>query len=125
MRRTIIGLVVVLALVSCTKEQAKEELDSVKKANEAASAASAHANVATIDPIGVAECDSYLEKYEACLTSKVPAQQQQTYRAKLEGQRRAWRGAAADPGGRDALVQQCKEASTLAKDSMGQFGCEF
>ncbi len=123
--RKLIGIVAILTLVSCTKEQAKEELGAVQKANEAAAAASAHANVATIDPIGVPECDSYLEKYEVCLTSKVPAQQQQVYRARLEAQRRQWRQATADPGGRDALVQQCKEAATLAKDTFGSFGCEF
>lgn len=125
MRRVIIAAAALLAITACTKEQAKDELDSVKKANEAVAAASAHANVAAVDPIGVDECDSYLEKYEACLTGKVPAQQQQTYRAQLEGQRRDWRAAAGDPARREALPQQCKEAATLAKETFARFGCEF
>lgn len=123
--RKLIGLLAILALVSCTKEQAKDELDTVKKANEVAAAASAHANIAALDPIGVDECDSYLQKYETCLTSKVPAQKQQGFRTKLEFQRTEWRRAAADPAGRDTLVQQCKEANTLAKDTFASYGCEF
>jgi hypothetical protein len=125
MRTVLIAAAVLLAITACTKEQAKDELGAVNKANEAAAAASAHANVAVVDPIGVDECDGYLEKYEACLTGKVPAQQQQVYRAQLEGQRREWRAAAADPMRRDALPQQCKEAGTAAKETFATFGCEF
>ncbi len=123
--KKLIGLLAILALVSCTKEQAKDELDTVKKANEAAAAASAHANIAAVDPIGVDECDAYLQKYETCLTSKVPAEKQQGYRTQLEMQRSQWRRAAADPAMRDGLPQQCKDANTLAKDTFASFGCEF
>ncbi len=115
----------VLALAGCTKEQASDELGAVKKANEVAAQASAHANVATIEPLGIAECDSYLQKYETCLTDKVPAQEQEPYRVKLEFQRRAWERAAADPAGRDALVKECTDAATLAKDTFGKYGCDF
>ncbi len=125
MRRTMTTLFVVLALAGCTKEQATDELGSVKKAERAAAAASAHANVAIAEPLGVDECDSYLQKYESCLTDKVPVEEQESYRVKLDFQRRDWEKMAADPAARDTLVQQCKDAATLAKDTFGKYGCDF
>jgi hypothetical protein len=120
-----VGVLMVLALAACTKEQASDELGAVKKANEVAAQASAHANIAALEPLGIAECDSYLQKYETCLTGRVPAQQQQVYRVRLDAQRRAWERAAADPAGREALAKECTEATTLAKEAFVKFGCDF
>lgn len=125
MRGAMAGVFVVLMFAACTKEQATDEIGAVKKANDVAAQASAHANVATIEPLGVPECDSYLEKYETCLTDKVPGQQQQTYRVKLEMQRRAWERVVNDPSARDALVKECTDAATLAKDTFSAYGCSF
>jgi hypothetical protein len=125
MRGTMVGVFVVLAFAACTKEQASDEIGVVKKANEVAAQASAHANVASVEPLGVPECDSYLQAYETCLTDKVPAQDQQLYRVRLESQRRAWQQTAADPNSREVLVQQCKDAATLARETFGRYGCDF
>jgi hypothetical protein len=125
MRRMTLGLLVILAVAGCTKEEASAELGAVKKANEVAAQASAHANVGAVDEIGVPECDSYIKNYETCLTEKVPAAEQQSFRAKLEAQRRQWHQAAADPSGRDSLVQDCRMSTALAKQSMAKYGCEF
>jgi hypothetical protein len=125
MRRTMTALLVILAFSACTKEQATDELGAVKKANEVAAQASAHANVAAIEPLGVPECDSYLQNYESCLTGKMPAQDQQIYRVRLESQRREWQQMTADPTSHDTLVQQCKDATATANQTFAKYGCQF
>ncbi len=124
MRTLMIGVTVLLA-IACTKEQATDELGAVKKANEVAAQASAHANVGAVEPIGVPECDDYVQKYESCLTDKMPAQDQQIYRVRLESQRRAWQQMTADPTSHDTLVQQCKDASASAAQEFAKYGCGF
>ena len=125
MRKAMVGLVMLLAVAACTKEQARDELGAVKKANEVAAQASAHANTAAVDPIGVPECDDYVQKYESCLTDKMPAQDQQVYRVRLGSQRRAWQQMTADPTAHDTLVQQCKDASATATQAFAKSGCGF
>jgi hypothetical protein len=90
-----------------------------------ANAASANTAASTGTKIGVPECDDYLEKYEACVTGKVPAAARATFTTSMETTRKAWRDAAATPAGKAGLAQACKAASDAAKTAMKSYGCEF
>ncbi|HEY7543232.1 MAG TPA: hypothetical protein VID27_00025 [Blastocatellia bacterium] len=73
-------------------------------------------NKASGNKIGVAACDEYLTKMEACLSSKkVPDTVKEAYRNSFEQYREAWKKAAADPAGKAALEQGCQSALTAAK----------
>jgi hypothetical protein len=74
---------------------------------------------------GVAECDDYLEKYEACLNAKVPEAGRATLKASFETTRKSWNTAAATPEGRAGLAQACKAAKDAAKQSMAAYGCSW
>ena len=76
------------------------------------------------DKVGVAECDEYLEKYEACL-SKVPEAGRASYQAAFAQVRKSWRDLAANPQTKASLAQACKMATDQAKTSMKTYGCEF
>jgi len=76
------------------------------------------------DKIGVAECDEYIQKYEACV-GKVPAAAQATYKQSLDTMRTTWKKAAETPQGKAALAQGCKQALETAKASMSSFGCSW
>lgn len=70
----------------------------------------------TGNKIGVASCDEYLTKMEACLSSKkVPDTVKEAYRNSFDQYRDAWKKAAADPAGKAALEQGCQSALTAAK----------
>lgn len=72
---------------------------------------------------GVAECDEYIEKYEACLTtiaSKAP-QAAPALKTSFEAQRDAFKKAASTPEGKAALAPQCKNAIATAKASTAQW----
>ena len=77
------------------------------------------------EKIGVAECDEYIQKVEACLTSKVPENMRGTYKSSLDTMRTTWKKAAETPQGKAALAQGCKTALEQAKTSMGSFGCSW
>jgi hypothetical protein len=77
------------------------------------------------DKIGVAECDDYLAKYEACLTTKVPEAARAQFNSALAQTRSSWRQIASTPQGKAGLAQACKMATEQTKTAMKPYGCEF
>ncbi len=94
-------------------------------ANTAANTAS---NAATSgDSVGVPECDEYIKKYEACLTSitaKAP-QAAPGMKTAFEAQRKAFKDAAANPSSKATLATTCKQAIENAKQSTSSFSCTW
>jgi hypothetical protein len=106
-----------VCLVLCAVMLACGGGDSANTANSNATASG--------DKVGVAECDEYIQKVEACLTSKVPEAQRATYKSTLDTMRTSWKRAAETPQGKAALAQGCKQALDQATASMGSFGCSW
>jgi len=77
------------------------------------------------DKIGVAECDEYIQKYEACVNSKVPEAMRASIKGSMETARKMWKDAAATPQGKAGLATACKQALETAKSSMGSYGCSW
>jgi hypothetical protein len=74
---------------------------------------------------GVAACDDFLKKYEACVTSKIPAAQKATFQAQLDQIRKAWTEAAKTPATKATLENACKQSAEQMKTAMSGFGCSF
>lgn len=79
----------------------------------------------TDDKIGVAECDEYIEKYEACINSKVPEAQRSMLKTPFEQQRAAFKKAAETVQGKATLSASCKQAINVAKQSTAAWGCAW
>lgn len=77
------------------------------------------------DKIGVPECDDYIAKYEACITSKVPEAQRGMFKTSFETARKTWKDAAANPQAKPGLAAGCKQALETAKQSMSGFSCAW
>lgn len=77
------------------------------------------------EKIGVAECDEYLDKYEACVSGKVPAAQRAQYESSLAQARKSWRDLAANPQTKATLAQVCKMATEQARQALSSYGCNF
>lgn len=75
--------------------------------------------------IGVAECDEYLAKYEACVNTKVPEAQRAALLTPLETMQKGWKTAATDDKAKAALAGGCKVALTTAKISLSKFSCDW
>lgn len=76
-------------------------------------------------PVGVAECDDFITKYEQCLNGQVPAEQRATFAASITQMRDAWRQAAQNPQTRGTLATQCTQMGAQMGQSMAAYGCRF
>jgi hypothetical protein len=93
--------------------------------DNAANTTNTAGTTASGDKIGVAECDEFIQKYEACVNSKVPETARSMVKANLDAMRNAWKQAAATPQGKAGLATGCKQALEQAKTSMGSYGCSW
>jgi hypothetical protein len=74
---------------------------------------------------GVASCDDFLKKYEACLASKVPAAQRATFQTQFDQTKKAWSDLAKNPSTKAGLEGACKQMSDQMKAAMTAYGCTF
>jgi len=75
--------------------------------------------------VGIPVCDDFLAKYEACVTGKIPAAQQATFKAQLDQLRTSWSKLAQNPNTRPTLEGACKQTIEQMKASMTPYGCSF
>jgi len=74
---------------------------------------------------GVPECDHYLNKYVACIESKVPQASRAMMMQQLEQTKAAWKQAASTPQGKASLAQGCTQAEAAAKQALSLYGCSW
>jgi hypothetical protein len=74
---------------------------------------------------GVKECDDYVQKYLACVDSKVPEAARSMVRQSLDQAKAQWKQAASTPQGKASLASGCKTAHDLARQSMAAYGCQW
>jgi hypothetical protein len=105
-----------------------DNANTANTSNTAKTNTNAAANTSTTasgDKVGVAECDDFLAKYEACVSGKVPAAAQAAFKTSMDTWRNSWRELAKTPQGKAGLAQACKSASEQAKTSLGAYGCSW
>lgn len=87
--------------------------------------AAAPALAQTAAPVGVPECDQFLQRYDACLSSSVPEAQRAQLRSTIDQMRAAWRQAAQNPQARATLGPQCTQMGQQMAQSMAAYNCRF
>ena len=73
----------------------------------------------------MAECDDFIAKYEACVSGKVPAAQQATFKPAIEQWRSSWKKLADNPATKGTLASVCKSSLDQAKASLASYGCTW
>lgn len=139
--RSILVAGVLVALAACQREDDTTTAPATPAAATPAATApadgqtSADAATAPAEPpatgtppadsamIGVAECDDYLAKYEACLSGNVPEASRAAMQQSLEATRAGWRQALATPGGRESLAAACTQMRETSRQTMQAYGC--
>ena len=74
---------------------------------------------------GIAACDDFLQKYDSCVTSKLPEAQRATYKAQLDQTRKMWIDMAKSPSAKSTMEGTCKQTMDAIKTSLQGFGCSF
>jgi hypothetical protein len=82
-------------------------------------------SVASAGPIGVAECDEYVNKYEKCVTENAPVASRAQLKQNVDAMRSSWQQAAAKPAAAAGLAQGCKQALATAKTALASYGCNW
>jgi len=91
----------------------------------AASAVLTIAPPAHAQSTGIAVCDDFLSKYEACISSKVPAAQQSMFKGQFDQTRKTWSDMANDPATKSSLEGLCKLSIDQIKVAFQSYGCAF
>jgi hypothetical protein len=74
---------------------------------------------------GIAACDDFLTKYDACVVSKVPEAQRAMYKTQIDQTRKAWVDMAKNPSAKATMESTCKQTLDATKTSLTAYGCSF
>jgi hypothetical protein len=77
------------------------------------------------ETIGVEACDTFIAKYDACITTKVPAEHQTQFKATIGQLQNAWRPMAANPQMSANLEPMCRQVSQMVQQQTAAFGCSW
>jgi hypothetical protein len=80
---------------------------------------------AKAESTGVAFCDDFIQKFESCYTSKMPADQQDLHKLTLDHMRKTVSDLARSPGGTSSAEKLCREVLVGVKGLLGSVGCTF
>jgi hypothetical protein len=80
---------------------------------------------ASADAIGVAECDDFIKKYDACITGKVPEAARASYKSGIDQWRASWKKLAENPQTKSTLADVCKKSLETTKQSLSTYNCEW
>ena len=75
--------------------------------------------------IGVADCDDFIAKYEACVNSKVPEAARTQFQSAVKQWRDSWKKLADNPATKGTLAAACKQAATQQEAALKQYGCTW
>ena len=121
-------VVCVFVLVGCSKTETNDNNSTAGNANKSApksSPATGTSSTTSADKIGVPDCDDFLEKYDACVSSKVPEMARGQYKDMLDQWRKSWRDLAANPATKSTLAAACKQAAEQQATALKSYGCAF
>ena len=123
-------------LVACSGTETSTNTSTATNVNKTTTTTSPNSNTtstttttttttASGDKIGIADCDDFIAKYDACINSKVPEAARAQYKTSLDAWRKQWRDLAANPQTKATLAAACKTAAEQTKTAMKSYGCDF
>lgn len=74
------------------------------------------------EKIGVQECDDFLAKFDACVSSKVPEAERAKYN--IDSWVKSWKKQAGDPSTKGRLATLCKQSADN-QATLKSYGCTF
>lgn len=117
-----------LLLAACGKTETSNNASTTNNSTTGTTKTSstpATTTPASGEKVGIAECDDFLEKYDACVSGKIPEAVRAQYKSSIEQWRKSWRELAAKPETKGTLASICKSTIEQSRASMKSFGCEF
>jgi hypothetical protein len=117
-----------IVLIGCSKTETMSNNNSSTSTTDKPMTTSTPATTTAStsgDKIGVPECDDFIAKYDACVSSKVPEMARAQYKSAIAQWRESWKKAAESPQGKATLASACKQAAEQQAAALKPFGCSF
>jgi len=121
----IIGLLCIAFLVACGKTETTNSTASNGNSTNPASTSGTASTASSAEKIGVAECDDFIAKYDACVSGKVPEAQRAMYKNAIDQWRKGWKQLADNPATKPTLAAQCKKIADQQNTALKAYGCTF
>ena len=123
--RTLLILCALFAmlLLGCSKTETTTNDNAASSSK--ASSSPATTTVSAGEKIGVPECDDFIAKYDACVSSKVPEAARAQYKSAVAEWRRSWKKLADNPSTKGSLAAACKQAAEQQAAALKTYGCAW
>lgn len=124
----ILAVLCTAILIGCGKTDTNENGNTAgnsKKGMTSSTPATTTTTTAAGDKIGVPECDDFIAKYDACVSSKVPEAARAQYKSSIEQWRASWKKLAENPATKGTLAAACKTAAEQQAAALKSYGCAW
>lgn len=133
MKRIILAILAAafaVLLVSCSKtantsNSNTNSSNTAQKSTGTSGTSTTSTTASAGDKIGVAECDDFIAKYEACVSGKVPEMARAQYQSAVKQWKESWKKLADNPQTKGTLAAACKQAREQQEAALKSFGCTF
>lgn len=137
LRNTLLAVCVLCAaiLIGCSKTETNNSNTVTDNSNKGTTTTTTstpgttttttNTTTSTGDKIGVPECDEFISKYDACVSSKVPEMARAQYQSALKQWRESWKKLAENPQTKGSLASACKQAREQQETALKMYGCSF
>ena len=121
----ILAVLCTAILIGCSKTDNMNNSNTTASNSNKTTAASTPATTAAGEKIGVPECDDFIAKYDACVSSKVPEQARAQYKSAVAQWRASWKKLAENPATKGTLAAACKQAAAQQEAALKSYGCSW
>jgi hypothetical protein len=112
-------------LIGCGKTETTDNSNTNAGTKTTTTSTPATTTTAPGDKIGVPECDDFITKYDACVSSKVPEAARAQYKSAVEQWRASWKKLAENPATKGSLAAACKQAAEQQATALKSYGCAW
>jgi hypothetical protein len=112
-------------LIGCSKTETTDNSNSMAGNSNKATTTTTNTTAPTAEKIGVPECDDFIAKYDACVSSKVPEAARAQYKNAVAQWRASWKKLADNPATKGTLAAACKQAAEQQAAALKSYGCTW
>src|SRR2546422_7696403 len=112
-------------LIGCSKTETGNSNMAADNSNKGTTKTTTSTTAPAGEKIGVPECDDFIAKYDACVSSKVPEMARAQYQSALKQWRESWKKLAENPQTKGTLAAACKQAAEQQAAALKTYGCSW
>ena len=122
----ILAVLCTAILIGCSKtDNMNNSNTTAGNSNKTTTAATPATKAPAGEKIGVPECDDFIAKYDACVSSKVPEAARAQYKSAVDQWRASWKKLAENPATKGTLAAACKQAAAQQEAALKSYGCSW